>query len=300
MKTDTALYFSQIEGLPLISRGKVRDIYRVGDDLAIVATDRISCFDVVLPTPIPGKGATLTALTCHWFATLLSARPHHLITADLAAMPAPLCDLPALAGRTMLVERCAVLPVECIVRGYLAGSAVAEYQAHGTVCGIALPAGLRPFSKLPQPIFTPSTKAVQGEKDENISFEQMVALIGRERAESVRERSLAIYAEACTWSEPRGVIIADTKFEWGVREGELVLIDEVLTPDSSRFWPVSDYRPGESATSLDKQVVRDYLLASGWNKLPPAPALPDEIVAIAAARYRQVLDLLTGGRCDGA
>lgn len=290
------LHQSTLDGVELVGRGKVRDIYRLpSGELAIVATDRISTYDVVLPTAIPGKGRTLTTLSQHWFSTLEAAQPNHLISTTLSEMPAPLCDHPELEGRTMYVRACEVLPVECIVRGYLAGSAVKEYDAQGTVCGIPLPPGLKPFSRLPEPIFTPSTKAAQGEKDENISYEQMIEIIGQERAEEVKRRSLAVYSEAAAYALERGVIIADTKFEWGTdADGRIVLIDEVLTPDSSRFWPAADFREGEGATSLDKQFVRDHLTQSGWDKQPPAPELPADVVARTTERYQTVLSMLTG------
>lgn len=293
-----ALYESDVPGLTLIGRGKVRDIYDAGEHLAIVASDRISCFDVVLPTPVPGKGRLLTALSVFWFDLLAAHVSHHLVTAELAEMPAPLCDHPELAGRTMLVRKCAVLPVECIVRGHVAGSGWADYQRTGAICGVPLPSGLREFERLPEPIFTPSTKAPKGGKDENISFDVMVDTIGAERAEAVRERSLAVYRTAAAHAAARGLILADTKLEWGTAGDELVLIDEVLTPDSSRFWPADGVRVGEAAPSLDKQFVRDWLLATGWDRQPPAPALPDDVIARTVERYQTALRRLTGEPCD--
>ncbi len=290
-----ALFTTEIPELTLLARGKVRDVYDLGDMLAIVATDRISCFDVVLPTPVPDKGRILTRMSAFWLRALGTTIPrHHLLTADTAAMPKPLASRRELEGRTMLVRKHDVFPVECIVRGYLAGSAVAEYQKSGTVCGIPLPAGLKPFARLPAPIFTPSTKAAAGAKDENITYAQMAKTVGERWAAKLRDQSLAVYAKAHELALACGIIIADTKLEWGRDGDELVLVDEVLTPDSSRFWPVEGWREGEGADSYDKQYVRDWLVASGWDKRPPAPALPPEVVARTSALYARALAQLTG------
>ncbi len=291
------LFESDVKGLPLISRGKVRDIYAVGaEHLLIVATDRLSAFDVVLPTPIPGKGEVLTSLSNFWFARTRSVIANHL--AELAledVLPEP-GERARLAGRATVVRRLEPLPVEAIVRGYLVGSGWKDYQASGAVCGIALPAGLRQADKLPAPLFTPSTKATGGAHDENISFARMAELVGAEAAEQVRAASLAIYALARDTAETRGIIVADTKLEFGRdAAGALVLIDEVLTPDSSRFWPLDSYAPGASPPSFDKQFVRDYLETIGWDKRPPAPALPPDIVAKTAARYREAQRRLLEG-----
>ncbi len=292
----------------LINRGKVRDIYRVGNRLMIVATDRISAFDVVMPCPIPGKGILLTQMSRFWMRTLPACRPHHLeFVVDDENVPEMYAGwTDQLRARAMVVKRVEILPVECIVRGYLAGSGWKEYQAEGTVCGVSLPAGLRRAEKLPAPIFTPSTKATTGH-DQNISFDEACALAdqfvmargggsgaGRELMERVRRRSLEIYEQAARHAEQRGIIIADTKFEFGLHDGELLLADEVLTPDSSRFWPADQYRLGQDPPSLDKQYVRDYLESVHWNKQPPAPALPDEIVQRTRERYEDAFRRLTG------
>ena len=278
-------------------RGKVRDVYDLGDRLVVVATDRISAFDFVLPTAIPGKGRLLTEMTAFWLAKLGVA--NHLMSTDLADMPEPFRSRPGVfAGRTMLVRKARVVPFECVVRGYLAGSGWKDYRRTGSVCGVALPAGLRESDKLPQPIFTPATKAEEGH-DENVSFAAMAAAVGTELADELRNRSLDVYRRAAEFAATRGVIIADTKFEWGrIERGtadktEIILIDEVLTPDSSRFWPADAYQPGGPQPSFDKQYVRDWLEASGWDKHGDPPALPDEVVARTAAKYREALDRLT-------
>jgi len=282
-------------GLGPRHQGKVRDIYDLGDTLLLVATDRISAFDVVMAEPIPDKGRILTQLSAFWFQHLADLTPNHLVSLEVEAFP-PACrpfrDL--LQGRTMLVRKCQPLPVECIVRGFLSGSGWAEYRQTGAIGGLPLPAGLVESQKLPEPIFTPSTKAELGTHDENISFAAMADRIGAELAARVRDLSLAIYRRALTWAEPRGIIIADTKFEFGLAGGELVLIDEVLTPDSSRFWPQEDYRPGGPQKSYDKQYLRDYLESLGWNKQPPPPPLPADVIANTRARYLQALETLTG------
>jgi phosphoribosylaminoimidazole-succinocarboxamide synthase len=283
---------TELPGVRLRSRGKVRDIYELGDRLLIVTTDRISAFDVVLPTPIPDKGRVLTQLSLFWFDRLRDLVANHVISAT--EFPAELADAaPLLAGRTMLVHRADPLPIECVVRGYLAGSGWKDYQRTGTVCGIPLPAGLRESEQLPEPIFTPATKATTGH-DENISFEETVARIGRPLAERVRELSLELYRRASAYARERGIIIADTKFEFGLLRGELIWIDEALTPDSSRFWPADGYVPGRPQPSFDKQFVRDYLEHIGWNKQPPAPELPPEVVRGTRDRYREAFRRLTG------
>jgi phosphoribosylaminoimidazole-succinocarboxamide synthase len=292
------LFESNIQSLPLLHRGKVRDIYAVGNEhMLIVTTDRLSAFDVVLPTPIPGKGAVLTALSNFWFARTRHVVPNHLADLPLEqALPAA-AERRAIEGRAIVVRKLKALPVEAIVRGYLAGSGWKEYRQAGTVCGIKLPAGLREADRLPEPIFTPSTKAAVGAHDENISFVQAVELLGAEVAQRVRDVSIALYKEAAEYALQRGIIIADTKFEFGLdAKGQLTLIDEALTPDSSRFWPVDQYRPGANPPSYDKQYVRDYLESLGWNKKPPAPALPEDVVAKTAEKYREALVRLTQGR----
>ena len=289
-----AVFETHFPALKLIHRGKVRDLYEVEDQLLMVATDRISAFDVVMPTPIPDKGKVLTQLSVFWFEFLKDLVPNHLITADVEEFP-PVCQpyREELHLRSMLVRKTEPLPVECIVRGYLAGSGLKEYRRSGTVCGIKLPAGLREADKLPEPIFTPSTKAQEGH-DVNITFEECVRLIGPELAEKVRHLSLAIYKKAAAYAEERGIIIADTKFEFGLADGKLLLIDEVLTPDSSRFWPKEEYEPGRPQKSFDKQFLRDWLEEIGWNKEPPAPELPTEIVEKTRARYLEAYKRITG------
>jgi phosphoribosylaminoimidazole-succinocarboxamide synthase len=277
------------------SQGKVRDLYDLGDKLLLVASDRLSAFDVVLPEPIPFKGEVLTKLSLFWFDLLADVVPNHLLSADVADLPvefAPAAEY--LAGRFMLVKKATVFPVECIVRGYLAGSGLKEYQQEGTVCGIPLPAGLVESSQLPEPIFTPSTKAEIGLHDENISFERAAEIIGADAAATLRDKSLAVYSAARDHAASRGIIIADTKFEFGSVDGVITLVDEVLTPDSSRFWPADTYEPGKSQPSFDKQPVRDWLEASGWDKTPPPPALPADVVQATSARYIQAYELITG------
>ena len=280
---------------PLLKSGKVREVFDLGDRLLFVATDRISAFDCILPTPITDKGRVLTQLSLFWFKQLRDVVKNHFITANTAEYPAPLRrHAAALEGRSMLVCKAQVLPVECVVRGYLAGSGWAEYRTAGTVCGERLPAGLFECSELPQPLFTPSTKAAAGH-DENISFARMQEIVGAETAGLVQRASLALYGAARQYARSRGIIIADTKFEFGVVNGAVLLIDEVLTPDSSRFWPAEQYAPGAAQPSFDKQYVRDYLLTLDWNKEPPAPALPAEVVQQTRAKYLQALRMLTGG-----
>ncbi len=289
---------TSLAGLGPRHQGKVRDIYDLGDKLLLVATDRISAFDVVMAEPIPDKGRILTRLSAFWFRHLADLTPTHLVSLNVDEFP-PACrafrDL--LEGRTMLVRKCKPLPVECIVRGYLSGSGWAEYRQEGAIGGLTLPRGLVESQKLPEPIFTPSTKAELGTHDENISFAAMASRIGAELAAKVRDLSLALYRRALTWAEPRGIIIADTKFEFGLADGsdgKLLLIDEVLTPDSSRFWPQEDYQPGGPQKSYDKQYLRDYLESLGWNKQPPPPPLPAEVITSTRARYLQALKTLTG------
>ncbi len=290
-----ALRETALSGLGPRRQGKVRDIYDLGDCLLMVATDRLSAFDVVMAEPVPDKGRILTRLTAFWFAHLAEVVPNHLISLQVEDFPAacqPYREL--LTGRTMLVKKCRPLPVECIVRGYLAGSGWETYRQSKSICGIALPAGLLEADRLPEPIFTPSTKAAAGIHDENISFAEMVSRLGPRRAEQVRRLSLELYRRASQWAEPRGIILADTKFEFGLADGELLLIDEVLTPDSSRFWRREDYEPGRPQKSYDKQFFRDYLESLRWNKKPPPPPLPPEIIAATRARYLQALKALTG------
>ncbi len=290
-----AMYESRIPSLRLLSRGKVRDLYEVDEHrLLMVATDRLSAFDVILPTPIPGKGKLLTAISLFWFDKLAALLPNQL-TGDAAESVVLPEERDQVAGRALVVKRLEPLPVEAVVRGYLAGSGWKEYLAHGSVCGVALPAGLQLAQQLPQAIFTPSTKAAVGEHDENIDYARTEHLLGAQRAAEVRDASLALYQTAVDWARQHGILIADTKFEFGIdRNGTLHLIDEVLTPDSSRFWPADQYRPGTNPPSFDKQFVRDWLEASGWNKCPPAPQLPQTIALKTAEKYREAAAALLG------
>ena len=298
---------SHLEGLK-VRRGKVRDVYDLGDRLLIVATDRISAYDVVMPTAIPDKGRLLTGLSLWWFDFLKDITPNHLITADVrqmdpaakadpssaaAALPLRRVDAAMLAGRTMLCRKARVFPVECVIRGYLAGSGWREYQTSGTVCGIRLPPGLRQCDRLPEPLFTPATKAETGH-DENISFEQAREIIGAGAATTLRDRSLAIYRKAAEYAAGRGILIADTKFEWGEVGDGIILVDEVLTPDSSRFWPADTYEPGHDQPSFDKQFLRNWLDTLDWDRTPPGPTLPDDIVAKTRAKYVEAYERLTG------
>jgi len=285
---------TDFRNLTLKGRGKVRDIYDLGDTLLIVATDRISAFDVVMPNPIPDKGMVLTQISRFWFEAFGDIVPNHLISTDVEDFP-EVCHpyREVLAGRTMWVRKAAPLPVECVVRGYLSGSGWAEYGARGDVCGIRLPGGLTESSKLEEPLFTPATKAEAGAHDENISFERVVELVGKERAEQIKTISISIYQKGCDMAEKKGIIIADTKFEFGVAGEELLLIDEVLTPDSSRFWPKDEYHPGGPQKSFDKQFLRDYLTGLDWDKTPPAPQLPQEIIEKTRERYLEALKRLT-------
>ena len=283
-------------GIAPAARGKVRDIYDLGDKLLIVATDRLSAFDVVMPTPIPDKGRVLTQLSLFWFELLTSVIPNHVL--DAAEFPPPFrAYREQLAGRAMLVKKTQPLPIECVVRGYLSGSGWKEYQAEGKVCGITLPAGLRESEKLPAPIFTPATKASTGH-DENIPFERAAEMLGKPLAEKVRAVSLDIYNHAAAYAAPRGVLLADTKFEFGLLGEELIWIDEALTPDSSRFWPAAQYKPGGAQPSFDKQFVRDYLERIQWPKTPPGPELPPDVVAATRAKYREAFRILAGHELD--
>jgi phosphoribosylaminoimidazole-succinocarboxamide synthase len=285
---------TSLPGVKAWKKGKVRDVYDLGDRLLLVATDRLSAFDVVLPTGIPGKGILLTQMSLFWFRLLADVVPHHVLTAEFDEYPAELRAFrDQLEGRSMIVLKTDVLPVECVVRGYLVGSGFKDYQATGSVCGIALPAGLRESEKLEPPIFTPATKAETGH-DENIPFETMAATVGRERADEARRVSLEIYSRARAHALARGIILADTKFEFGVRDGRLVWIDEALTPDSSRFWPGDGYAPGRAQPSFDKQFVRDYLETLRWDKRPPGPELPPSVVARTVEKYVEAFDRLRG------
>jgi phosphoribosylaminoimidazole-succinocarboxamide synthase len=290
---------TDLPGLALLARGKVRDLYSVGEHLLLIATDRISAFDHVLATGIPGKGKILTQLSLFWFQLLRDVVPNHLITADISQYPEALRPYSSqLEGRSMLVKRAQMFPVECVVRGYLSGSGWKDYKATGAVCGIPLPAGMQESAKLPQPLFTPASKSLGGEHDENISFHGMVARIGEPAATKLQGLSLDIYNRAAAYAAERGVILADTKFEFGVTPEGIVLADEALTPDSSRYWPADQYKPGGQQPSFDKQFVRDYLEQIQWNKQAPAPALPDDIVAKTQRKYLDAYLLLTGRELD--
>ncbi len=280
--------------LPHVYSGKVRDIYDAGDGrLLLVASDRISAFDVVMDEPVPDKGRVLTAMSAFWFERFADVVGNHLISTRLEDLP-PAAQRPEWEGRVMLCRRAEMLPVECIVRGYITGSAWKEYRAEGTMHGTPLPEGLLESSKLPEPVFTPSTKAADGDHDVNISFDDAVSLIGRETAERARDVSLELYTKGAAWAAERGIIIADTKFELGVIDGELVLADEVLTPDSSRFWPADQWKPGSTPPSFDKQPVRDYLDTLDWDKKPPPPPLPPEVIEASRARYIEAYERVTG------
>ncbi len=281
----------------LHAQGKVRDVYDVGDAMLLVATDRISAFDVVLPEPIPDKGRVLTGLTRYWLDRTKDLVPNHLLSADVRDFPAPFRGEPSLAGRAMLVKKAQVVLVECVARGYLTGSGLKQYRAEGHVCGVTLPPGLVEASKLPEPIFTPTTKAAQGH-DLPLTFEETIGLIGKGLAERLRELTIALYERGAAVAAERGIIVADTKFEFGFADGELILIDEVLTPDSSRFWPAEGYAPGVSQPSFDKQYVRDWLDASGWDHEPPPPDLPAEVVQRTADTYRDAYERVTGDDFD--
>jgi len=280
-------------GLDLHARGKVRDVYASGEYLVIVATDRLSAFDCILPTPIPDKGRVLTQMTLFWLHLLRDVTPNHFVTANVDEYPVEFRSFrDQLEGRSMLVHRAKMVEAECVARGYLSGSGWKDYKRTGAICGIPLPAGLRESDRLPQPVFTPATKAQTGH-DENISFEDVSRAIGKDLAEKIRDLTLAIYAKASEYSRTRGIILADTKFEFGFLGDRLVLADEVLTPDSSRFWPLAEYQPGGPQSSFDKQYVRDYLESMGWNKQPPAPALPEDVVSRTSEKYREAYRILT-------
>jgi len=285
---------THLPGMKLHRRGKVRDVYDLGDRLLVVATDRLSAFDVVLPTGIPGKGIILTQMSLFWFRLLSDVVPNHVLTADVEEYgPDLVRHRDQLEGRSMIVRRAEVLPVECVVRGYLAGSGFKDYRATGAVCGIPLPPGRRESERLEPPLFTPATKAETGH-DENISFETMVGIVGAGRAAEARRVSLALYSRARAHAEARGIILADTKFEFGIHDGRLLWVDEALTPDSSRFWPLDRYAPGRAQPSFDKQYVRDYLETLGWNKQPPGPELPPEVVAHTVEKYAEAFARLRG------
>ncbi len=293
--TSNAISTTEFGSLVLKGRGKVRDIYDLGDALLIVATDRISAFDVVMPNPIPDKGQVLTQLSKFWFELTGEIIPNHVVSAETGDYPASCGPYRrALEGRSMLVVKAEPLPVECVVRGYLSGSGWEEYRKKGTVCGVPLSKGLVESSKLEEPIFTPSTKAEAGFHDENITFERTEEIVGKEMARRLKSASLSIYQKARDFAETRGIIIADTKMEFGMNEGKLLLIDELLTPDSSRFWPKDEYRPGGSQKSFDKQFLRDYLLSIKWNKTPPAPELPEEIIEKTREKYLEAYERLVG------
>jgi phosphoribosylaminoimidazole-succinocarboxamide synthase len=293
MAADAVVLRTEMPDIGVPRRGKVRDIYDLREHLLLIATDRISAFDVVLPNGIPGKGRVLTQISLFWFRKMEEIVKNHIVATEVDDFPLELRKYrDMLEGRSMLVKKSKPMPVECIVRGYLSGSGWNEYRTKGTVCGIGLPRGLVESSRLEQPIFTPSTKAEEGH-DINISFEETGKIVGREAAEKLRNTSLRIYGKAREIAEKKGIIIADTKFEFGIYENELILIDEVLTPDSSRFWSAKDYQPGRSQDSFDKQIVRDYLLTLDWDKRPPGPLLPDRIVAKTVERYREIMEILT-------
>ncbi len=297
--TNTVVMNTELDDLKLLQRGKVRDIYDLGDHLLMVASDRISAYDVVMPDPVPGKGRVLTQISLFWFDQMRDLVPNHVVSADVREYPAacrPYADI--LRGRSMLVQKATPLSIECIVRGYISGSGWKSYQKTGRVCGIALPRGLEESDRLPEPIFTPSTKAELGSHDENIDFEEACRLVGRSLAEKVRDLSLAIYRRGSEIAEARGIIIADTKFEFGLVGDRLLLIDEVLTPDSSRFWPQDAYAPGGPQQSFDKQFLRDYLTRIGWDKKPPAPKLPDDVIEGTRSRYQEAYSRLTGRTDD--
>jgi phosphoribosylaminoimidazole-succinocarboxamide synthase len=293
--TQATVAETNLSGLKPLGRGKVRDIYEVDGKLLLVASDRISAFDVVLPDGIPGKGKVLTQISAFWFRMLSDIVPNHMISIDVEEFPeAAKAHADTLRGRAMLCRKAEAFPVECVVRGYLSGSAWAEYRQSGGVCGIRLPKGLRESDRLPEAVFTPATKEEKGKHDENISFERMEGIVGKETAARVRSIALDLYNRAAAYALSKGIIIADTKFELGTFEGRLILIDEALTPDSSRFWPAEGYRPGGPQPSFDKQFVRDYLLTLPWNKTAPGPRLPADVVEKTARKYREALTILTG------
>ena len=293
--TSAVLSMTEFDTLNLKGRGKVRDIYDLGKKLLIIATDRISAFDVVMPNPIPDKGRVLTQLSKFWFDLTKEIVPNHVISTEIEDYPKD-CQpyREVLMGRSMLVVKTEVLPIECVVRGYLSGSGWVEYQKTGEICGVSLPKGLMESSKFDEPVFTPATKAEIGLHDENITFERTERIIGKDRAQEVKSLSLTLYKKAREYAEERGILIADTKMEFGVKNGKLILIDELLTPDSSRFWPKDSYLPGGPQKSFDKQFLRDYLLAIRWNKTPPAPELPEEVIQKTREKYLEAYRRLTG------
>jgi phosphoribosylaminoimidazole-succinocarboxamide synthase len=295
-KTSAPLFESSLKGLTLSHRGKVRDIYPIDDErMLIVTTDRLSAFDVILPDPIPGKGMMLTSISNFWLDHTRTLVPNHILPDPLESVLTDPEDLAQVRGRAIIVRRLKPLPIEAVARGYLIGSGWKDYQATGKVCGIKLPEGLKLADRLPEPIFTPATKAAAGDHDENISFEDTVKILGQDLAEQVRDATLSVYRYAAEYARARGIIIADTKFEFAVDDnGELILIDEILTPDSSRFWPADSYQPGSSPPSFDKQFVRDYLETLDWDKRAPGPRLPAEVMEQSADRYREALERLTG------
>jgi phosphoribosylaminoimidazole-succinocarboxamide synthase len=290
----TAIIKTDLPGVKLHGRGKVRDIYDLGEHFLIVATDRLSAFDVVLPTPIPNKGKVLTQMSAFWFDRFKDVVPNHVVATDVGDYPKNLHQFrDQLQGRSMLVKKAKVFPVECVARGFLTGSGLKDYNRSGSVCGIPLPAGLRDSDRLPQPIFTPATKAETGH-DENISEEQAAKIIGQDTVQKLKELTLSLYSRGVEYARTRGIIVCDTKFEFGLIGGKISIVDEMLTPDSSRFWPADQYSPGKPQPSFDKQFVRDYLEKIGWNKQPPAPELPEDIVMATSAKYVEALRLLTG------
>lgn len=292
---EQAVFETDFKDLNLLKRGKVRDIYDLGDRLLMVASDRLSAFDVIMPDPIPDKGKILTQISLFWFKIMQPLLPNHVISSDVDSFPAP-CKpyIDILRDRSMLVQKTQPLPIECVVRGYISGSGWLDYQKSGRICGIKLPQGLQESDKLPEPIFTPSTKAEIGHHDINIDFEEAVKKIGKKPAEKVKALSLAIYKHGAQQAEKKGIIIADTKFEFGFVGDNIILIDEVLTPDSSRFWPQVSYKPGGPQESFDKQYVRDYLISINWNKKPPAPSLPENVITKTRNKYMEALTQLTG------
>ena len=294
MNTNQAIVDTDFQGLHLIKKGKVRDVYDMDDSLLMIATDRISAFDVVMPNPIPGKGKVLNLISLFWFDVMKSVTDNHIISSNVEEFPAacqPYADI--LRDRSVLVKKAEPLPVECIVRGYVSGSGWNSYKESQSICGISLPSGLKESDQLSEPIFTPSTKAELGEHDINIDFDKAKNLIGKDTAERVRDLSLMIYQKGASLAAERGIIIADTKFEFGICDGNIILIDEVLTPDSSRFWPKDSYKPGGAQKSFDKQYLRDYLLSLDWNKTAPGPSLPDEVIVNTKKKYTEALKLLT-------
>lgn len=293
----SAVKNTDIKEFPLVKQGKVRDVYDLGDNYLFIATDRISAFDVVMPDPIPEKGRVLTQISLFWYKVMEPLIGNHLVTSEFKDFPEALKPYEKmLDGRSMIVKKAEPLPIECVVRGYISGSGWSSYKKSGEVCGIKLPSGLIESDRLPEPIFTPSTKAEMGQHDENISFDQAAKLVGPEIAEKVKKLSIDIYKKGVEVAESLGIIVADTKFEFGTIDGELVLIDEVLTPDSSRFWPVSDYKPGGSPKSYDKQYVRDYLSGLGWSKTPPAPSFPDYVIENTRDKYLEIMNLFISSK----